>query len=204
VKARRVKGLDPAAPLAGNAQRIVLTRLAELYELAPRALDPQDVQAAHDLRIAAKRLRYVLELFAEPCLGPYARTAVTRAKELQNLLGEIHDCDVTLPRVLAYMESRREADALNLRARAAADADDLDPALSACLPHAGAWRGLEALAAHLRARRGLLFERFAERWCDLEREGFRARLEFAAGERPAATSLSQDGNAPHLESGATA
>ena len=35
-----------------------------------------------------------------------------------------------------------------------------------------------------RARRALLFERFRELWRDLERQGFRARLEYAITERP--------------------
>jgi hypothetical protein len=65
VKARRVKRLDPAAPLADAAERIVRTRLDELCALAPAAQDPDDTRAAHDLRIAAKRLRYVLEATAE-------------------------------------------------------------------------------------------------------------------------------------------
>ncbi len=36
---------------------------------------------------------------------------------------------------------------------------------------------------HLRARRLLLFDRFLELWDDLERKGFRARLEYAVAER---------------------
>jgi hypothetical protein len=42
-----------------------------------------------------------------------------------------------------------------------------------------------ALQAHLRARRLLLFDRFLELWGDYERKGFRARLEYAVGERSA-------------------
>ena len=61
MKARRVEGLDRAAPLAANAARILAVRLAELRELAPPALHPGRADAQHDLRIAAKRLRYVLE-----------------------------------------------------------------------------------------------------------------------------------------------
>ncbi|HSD81866.1 MAG TPA: CHAD domain-containing protein [Solirubrobacteraceae bacterium] len=183
MKARRVKGLDAGAPLADNVERIVLVRLDELCSFVPRALDPSEVQALHDMRIAAKRLRYILETTADSCFGPYARAAARRARELQDLLGEVHDCDVTLPRVLGLLDDLRAADAAVVRA-AAGDAEDLDPALSAAAPHAGAWRGLTTLAVHLRARRTLLFERFLELWRELEREGFRPRLEYAAGERP--------------------
>ena len=68
------------------------------------------------MRIAAKRLRYILEVGAEPCFGPYATTAIKRTKELQDLLGELHDCDVQLPRVRALQDELRAADALEARA----------------------------------------------------------------------------------------
>jgi hypothetical protein len=183
VKARTVKGLDPGAPLGDNLERIVRVRLDELCSFVPKVLDPRRVKALHDMRIAAKRLRYILEVGAEPCFGPYAQAAIKRTRELQDLLGEIHDCDVQLPRVRAVHEELRAADALEARARAGA-AQDLDPKLASGTPHAAAWRGLEALAIYLEARRGLLYERFLELWRSLERDGFRARLEYAISERP--------------------
>jgi hypothetical protein len=183
VKARRVKGLDPEGRLADNAQRIVQARLDELCSFIPAALDPRSVRELHDMRIAAKRVRYVLEVTADACFGPYARTAAKRAKDLQDLLGEIHDCDVQLPRVEALVLELRDADAAELRRRAG-DAPDLDPALAARLPHGEAWGGLVALETYLRARRDLLFDRFTGLWRELEREGFRARLEYAIAERP--------------------
>jgi hypothetical protein len=183
LKARAVKGLEPDATLADNLERIVAARLDELCSFVPRALDPARMKALHDMRIAAKRLRYILEVGAEPCFGPYAVTAIKRSKELQDLLGELHDCDVQLPRVRALREELRAADALEARARAG-DAPDLDPTLASGTPHAEAWRGLETLCIYVEARRGLLFERFLEMWRELEREGFRARLEYAITERP--------------------
>jgi hypothetical protein len=198
LKARAVKGLDRDATLADNLERIVATRLDELCSFVPRALDPARVKALHDMRIAAKRLRYILEVGAEPCFGPYAVTAIKRTKELQDLLGELHDCDVQLPRVRALQDELRAADALEARARAG-DAPDLDPTLASGTPHAPAWRGLETLGIYVEARRGLLFERFLEMWRELEREGFRARLEYAITERPETPTLlspSDNGDAP--------
>ena len=194
MKARKVKGLDPEATLADNVQRIVSVRVDELHAFVPRALDPAEVETLHDMRIAAKRLRYILELTAH-VFGPYTVTASKRTKDLQDLLGEIHDCDVTLPRVLELIEQTRVLDAHAVRA-SAGTADDLDPKLSARAPNATAWRGLEAMAVHLQARRDLLFDRFAELWAKLGREGFRARLEYAVAERPAGvTSGVDDGGA---------
>jgi hypothetical protein len=198
LKARAVKGLHPDATLADNLQRIVATRLDELCSFVPRALDPARIKALHDMRIAAKRLRYILEVGAEPCFGPYAVTAIKRTKELQDLLGELHDCDVQLPRVRVLQDELRAADALEARVRAG-DAPDLDPTLASGTPHAEAWRGLETLCIYVEARRGLLFDRFLEMWRELEREGFRARLEYAITERPdppTSLSPSDNGNAP--------
>jgi CHAD domain-containing protein len=113
VKARRVEGLDPVAPLRDNAVRIVRTRLAEIRSLAESALDPAAATAQHDLRIAAKRLRYVLEVTG-PCFGAEADAARKAARQLQDVLGEIHDCDVMLPRadgiesLQALLRTRRE------------------------------------------------------------------------------------------------
>jgi hypothetical protein len=98
VKAREVEGLDPGAPLRPNAARIVGTRLDELLGFADRALAPDAGAAQHDMRIAAKRLRYALEIVG-PCIGKEAPTAHRAAKELQSVLGDLHDCDLMLPEV---------------------------------------------------------------------------------------------------------
>jgi CHAD domain-containing protein len=173
VKARRVKGLDPEAPLADNAERIVRVRLDELTSFMPKASDPGEIVALHDMRIAAKRLRYALEVTGS-CFGPYATNAVKQVKDLQDLLGEIHDCDVQLPEVAAFLEELVEEDV------AAAGASERDLART---PNRRAYAGLVALQVHLRARRRALFADFLEMWRDLERKGFSARLAFALSER---------------------
>jgi len=173
VKARSVKGLDPEAPLGDNAERIVRVRLDELTSFMPKASDAKEVVALHDMRIAAKRLRYILEVTG-PCFGPYASGAVKMVKELQDLLGEIHDCDVQLPEVAAFLEELVTEDV----AAAGAAPKDLAKA-----PNRRTYAGLVALQVHLRARRNALFEQFLELWRDYERKGFAARLAFAITER---------------------
>jgi CHAD domain len=182
VKAKPVKKLDPSRSLGENAARIVKTRLEEMGSFAPRALDGK-IKAQHDMRIAAKRLRYVLEVTSF-CFGPYASTATKRAKELQDLLGEIHDCDEMLPRVRAVIDELREGDIDGL-IDLADDAEDLDPALARKVRHRDAYGGLEVLSLWLEARRTLLFERFLDKWKTLQRNAFRERLERALEERPA-------------------
>ena len=172
MKARRVKDLDPEGTVADNAERIVRTRVDELWSFMPRAADPAEVEALHDMRIAAKRLRYVLEVM-HPVLGPFAAEAVGVIKDLQDLLGDIHDCDVQLPETAGVLVAIVEADV-------AALADARRP------PGESLYAGLVGLGVRLRARREELFTRFLRRWLEMERDGFRPRLEFAAAERPAA------------------
>jgi hypothetical protein len=177
VKARRVKKLDPRSPLADNAARIIRVRLDEMLSFAPAALEFEHIRDQHDMRIAAKRLRYILET-TEFCFGEPAQTARRRARDLQDLLGELHDCDVMLPRVEAHLATLRAEDAAAVRERAG-DSPDLDPLLAARAQHRTAYRGLDVLAVYVQARRMLLFDRFREFWVEQERAGTWKRLEQA-------------------------
>lgn len=113
MKAGKIKGLDRREPLRPNAARIVRTRLEELSGFADRALAPGAGAAQHEMRIAAKRLRYVLEIVG-PCLGEEAKAARDAAKELQSVLGDLHDCELMLDRVdgidslVTVIRTRRE------------------------------------------------------------------------------------------------
>lgn len=192
MKARKVKGLDPDGPFADNLRRIVAMRAGELSALAPAALAPDAAAAQHDLRIAAKRLRYVLEL-AEPALGRPAAKGAKRARRLQNLLGAIHDCDELAPRIAAHRQRLRAADVAHLTRRAGG-AGDLDPDAARDVPNRDAYRGLETLAAYVAARRAVLHRSFVRYWDRLEHEAFLETL--LAGLRPPLPQLSAGAPAP--------
>ena len=174
MKARPVKKLDPSRPLGENAARIIEVRLDEMLDFAPRALDGK-TKAQHDMRIAAKRLRYVLDVTGF-VFGKPADTARRRARDLQDILGEIHDCDVMLPRVRRHLERLQQRDAARVRA-SAGRAPDLDPRLAARAQHRTAYRGLDVLAVYLEARRELLQDHFADFWRRQEQTGTWERLE---------------------------
>ena len=149
-------------------------RLDELYGFGPAALDPERVTELHDMRIAAKRLRYVLEITGH-CFGEIGDEAESFAKDLQGVLGEIHDCDVLIPRVDQELATLRAQDALAL-ARLSPEIEGLPVALRRA-PGRTRYRGLETLAAALVARRALLHDAFVKRWEQVEEDGLRTRLE---------------------------
>lgn len=180
MKARPVKKLDPDGPFRANAERMAAVRIDELWSFGRKSLDPAEKRALHDMRIAAKRLRYLLELTG-PCFGPPAREGATVARELQDLLGEIHDCDEMAPRVRAHVERLRAHDVQVVFDGAPDDAGDLEPALMRVAHNSTRYRGLETLAAFLEARRRVLHREFVRRWTELEESGFRRRLEERLG-----------------------
>jgi CHAD domain-containing protein len=113
VKARPVRSLDPGGSLRASASLIVETRLAELRGFSGAALAPDAGAVQHDMRIAAKRLRYVLEVVG-PCVGGEVEAAREACKRLQSALGDLHDCDLMLQRTegiesaTALLRDRRE------------------------------------------------------------------------------------------------
>lgn len=85
----------PDKPLRESAA-VVMVRVNELLEWAEAVRDPACVEELHNMRIAAKRLRYTLELFT-PVLGPDASPILKTVEAIQEHLGQIHDCDMLFP-----------------------------------------------------------------------------------------------------------
>lgn len=192
MKAREVKGLEPEGLLAENALRMATVRIDELWSFAKAASKPNDTEALHDMRIAAKRVRYLLELM-EPCLGKPAAKGAKRAKQLQSLLGEIHDCDELLPMVREHTKRLRAEDAQALRASAEGE-PDLEPAAARSAPHRARYRGLGSLHAYFQARRDVLYARFLGEWSELERQGLREHLETALRDAAERSASAADAN----------
>jgi CHAD domain-containing protein len=86
--------VDPFEPYAAAAARIVRQRADELFEHADNVLDVEDIEVVHDMRVASRRMRAVLEIF-EPCFpqGDF-RTVLRDVKSLADALGERRDPDV--------------------------------------------------------------------------------------------------------------
>jgi CHAD domain-containing protein len=95
-KARPVPGLSADDPYAAAAAKILEVRVSEVIDLAGGVLDVGDIERVHDMRVATRRLRAVLEIF-EPCFPRDELNAgLQQVKGLADALGERRDRDVAI------------------------------------------------------------------------------------------------------------
>lgn len=71
---------------------VVNSSWRELSRLAVNLYRPHKPKPIHKMRIVAKRLRYSLELYST-CWGETAKDLAKEISDLQDALGEMHDCD---------------------------------------------------------------------------------------------------------------
>lgn len=130
-RARTIHGLKPKGAVRANARKIVAVRSEEFFAFAPFLADPTNVTELHAMRIAAKRLRYTLELFAD-ALGPETAACIDRIKEFQEVVGDIHDHDVHADILRAHLETLAAAHAHVLADRAMQTDDEIEPFKEQC------------------------------------------------------------------------
>ena len=118
----------------------------ELFEHANSVPVYSDWQGHHALRIAAKRLRYALEAFRK-AYDDGLDEELRQLKGLQDVVGELHDCDVWLQRI---PELRREVPAAEV--------------------------AMDRLKGQLEERRRKLHGRLMETWYALIQERFFYRI----------------------------
>ncbi|MDX6672002.1 MAG: exopolyphosphatase / guanosine-5-triphosphate,3-diphosphate pyrophosphatase [Solirubrobacteraceae bacterium] len=147
-RAREIEGLDGGVPFARAAAQVVEVRAAELFEHAAGVLDVQDIERVHDMRVATRRLRAVLEIFAS-CFPKRAHRPVLKdVKALADALGERRDPDVQLDALRRYAEA---------------------------VP-AGDQPGIDVLVSRLRARQAGANADLAVALAEMERSDLRGRL----------------------------
>ena len=150
----------PAAPGAG---RLLTRRMRELFRVYPKAL-VGDVEAVHDLRVAARRLRVALVLLAGKPDGRRARRAERTLHDLAAAAGRGRDLDVGLEILEAFPASaddgnerlHRALRASRSRARVLSREALLD------LDVASLRRDLRACVASTRVDGAVLTERLAD------------------------------------------
>ncbi|HKR22543.1 MAG TPA: CHAD domain-containing protein [Pyrinomonadaceae bacterium] len=75
------------------SEAVIVERLKDLEDLSDSLYKPFEVESLHEMRIAAKRLRYALELFQQ-CWGRAIAGYSKKVAAMQKALGDLHDCDV--------------------------------------------------------------------------------------------------------------
>jgi CHAD domain-containing protein len=181
-----VAGLDPDQPALEAARRILAVRMAELLAFEPAVAHPAQAELHHDMRIAAKRLRYSLEIFGS--LLPEDVTQLTReTRSIQEHLGHVHDYDMLVPWFEDY-RAFRQLEATNRLRRATI----ASPAKGDGKPSVDDYRAAVQTAAdpdedeailrlieRTRARRETAFTRFQSYFRELLANGFADRLQHA-------------------------
>jgi hypothetical protein len=177
-KAIEIGDLDAHAEARAALPAIFGTRIAELWGWAAHMPHPERVRELHDMRIAAKRLRYCFEFFT-PCFSGIGE-ALKRFKKLQDYLGELHDCDVwvdylrdQLDDAFAALAHKRKA----LRRFVGADPDLRveAQALEHEMAH-GPAAGLLMMLTDVVERRDRLYGELLAYWAELEQADFRGEL----------------------------
>lgn len=178
-RGRKAKSRDQVALVAARA----LDRDVDQFMDHAELLDDEggSAEAFHDLRIAGKKLRYTIELFA-PVLDSSADDLLAGLKSLQELLGEIHDRDVLID-LLSWERARaleRQLHSLEFatfnpgtrdeRLRAARQVLDAPDSFAATAI------GIYGLLIDATIERDALEEGLRERWRELQAAEFIARF----------------------------
>jgi CHAD domain-containing protein len=149
-KARRIPGLAADTRFGDAAAAAVEVRAAEVFEHAEGVLDTSEIENVHAMRVATRRLRATLEVFA-PCFPKKEHKRLLKeVKALAGALGERRDPDVAIAALEALAGALSKAERPGIEGVA----DEL---------RAEQAEGNEALAQALEhAEESLLAERLAE------------------------------------------
>lgn len=105
--------------IPGDGEGLVFDR--ELYQLAHDSVfervgeflgfeeflpNPESVTELHAMRIAGKKLRYTLEIFA-PLYPKGLKPFLMVMRQVQEILGDIHDCDMWVTNLPKFMDDER-------------------------------------------------------------------------------------------------
>jgi CHAD domain-containing protein len=107
-----VSGRRKAARKAGAAAAAMVGQRLRGVLAYVGVVSADDDAGLHDLRIATKQLRYVLEFFAD-VLPDATRDVINDMKGLQDSLGDVNDCAVQRDYVAAAVQARHSADGVS-------------------------------------------------------------------------------------------
>jgi CHAD domain len=185
-KARSINNLDVQASTRENARIIARTRLDELFAWSKYVDDAFRIRELHDMRIAAKRLRYTLEIF-EDVLPEAVASIIVEVTQIQEELGALHDNDVSVA-LLRLCLGSEDGGTMYEGALAKAAQKDLqgkslvNPELVAyvvdpkAVPNPEQRRSLEALLRRLEQQRQENYNTFRTHWNMLQAHDFKRQV----------------------------
>jgi CHAD domain-containing protein len=158
-----MESVEPAAAPAGpGAARLLTRRVREMFRVYPKAL-VGDVEAVHDLRVAARRLRAAVALLVEKPDGRRARRCDRTLAALARAAGRGRDLDVGIEILEALPSGASEANPRLRRAlrasRSRARVLSREALLDLDVAHLR--RDMRALVAQAQLDRAVLAERLA-------------------------------------------
>jgi len=103
-----VSGPGQNSPLLRHLAETIGNRLEAFLSHQECLTRPQDTEQHHAMRIDGKRLRYTIEI-CKPAYGERLEEFLAAIKEVQRLLGEIHDCDVWSQQLTVFLRHQRSA-----------------------------------------------------------------------------------------------
>jgi CHAD domain-containing protein len=113
-RAEEIPGIASDLSFREAAARAVETRTEELFAHSEGVLDTEDIERVHAMRVATRRLRAVLEIFA-PCFPKNEHRRVLKAvKRLADALGERRDPDVAIESLTSIAEALPNEDRLGV------------------------------------------------------------------------------------------
>jgi CHAD domain-containing protein len=95
-RARKIPGVEAGATFGEAARSAIEVRSQEVFSFADGVLDTTDVERVHDMRVATRRLRAALEIFAGCFPKDEHKALLSEVKLLADALGERRDPDVQI------------------------------------------------------------------------------------------------------------
>ncbi len=89
-----------------RAYLAISMRLEDFLSFEPYVQQPEEVKKLHAMRIAAKRLRYTMEIFSE-LYQDKLEDLIDAVKNIQTILGELNDCVVWVEFLQQFLEDEK-------------------------------------------------------------------------------------------------
>lgn len=97
----------PSPFFFAEAQKAISSRLEAMLGWEDYVKQPDKLKELHSMRIAAKHLRYAMETF-NPKYPGGLKDYIKAARKVQDLLGDVHDCDVWVECLPRFIDKERD------------------------------------------------------------------------------------------------